>query len=137
MVEQFKRTCSYCGKPIVMKKRPIGGWKAYEDDKGGITHHNCRQPYYQDPVNNTTRDKKMAPKISKRDSEQFPELSASRLANHGVYDPISQPDPFPPAKKLIEFESRKDPVQIMITELSKQTHLLTAILQILSKEDDE
>ena len=113
----FKRTCDTCGVPIIMMttgdKKPDGKdkWMAWETDR--LNHHNCHQPYYKDLESAEKRDESMAP----TSSEEYNKQMAPKVEE---------------VKKLIKSsmleEIAASEVQVLITEVSKQTHLLNEIL---------
>lgn len=143
MVEQFKKKlrtwkkgCDYCPKQIIMKEQPDGKWKPFETD--GTTYHKCNpKEAYKTIPSNEVRDKQMAPK------------------QPNINDPVTHPAPPPKdvARKAWEEENKvlrekitidqelqevsflgeEDQIQILITELTKHTHLLEAILEKISK----
>ena len=123
MVNQFKRGCKYCGKKIRMVKDKEGKWMAYEVNED--VHHNCQQPYYEQPPNNKTRDKEMepTPKPTKDFARKQWEEENKKIIKKYKEDVSEVLDKIPSEQ------------QIIITELSKQTHLLNEILQVLTKDE--
>ena len=179
-----------------MVKDQSGKWMAYEVNED--VHHNCQQPYYEQPPNNKTRDKSMAPvskpvpppkdqplkpvirstgtfqtikqiedhldmaksKWEERNKEiqdmqvdkkvdiqkATPTIRGVKMGNttditeNDYINFINDDDGtllFISAKKALDIllKHMDDPQQILITELSKQTHLLNEILQVLTKDE--
>ena len=133
MVNQFKRGCKYCSKQIRMVKDQSGKWMAYEVNED--VHHNCQQPYYEQPPNNKTRDKSMAPVSKPVPPPKDPARLAWEKRNKEIQDMQldKKPKKSEVEKAIIDFVKQDDPQQILITELSKQTHLLNEINDNLIK----
>ena len=153
-----------------MVKDKEGKWMAYEVNED--VHHNCQQPYYEQPPNNKTRDKSMAPVSKPVPPPKDPAREAWEERNKEIQDmqvdkkvDIQKATPtirgvkmgnttditendyinfindddgtllFISAKKALDIllKHMDDPQQILITELSKQTHLLNEINDNLIK----
>ena len=143
MVEKFKRGCKYCGKQIRMiKEKGIDKWMAWEDKED--VHHNCQQPYYEEPPAKEKRDKQMAPNINDPVTTPAPPPKDTVSMNRAYNDmarskweeekkKIKEKANLEIYTKNMEFMMKEKQFQFLITEVTKNQHLLEAILEIITK----
>ena len=116
-----------------MVKDKEGKWMAWEADND--VHHNCQQPYYKDPPPDKERNNSMAPVSKPVPPPKDPARLAWEKRNKEIQDMQldKKPKKSEVEKAIIDFVKQDDPQQILITELSKQTHLLNEINDNLIK----
>lgn len=135
MVEQFKRGCSFCSKQIIMIKQSSGGWKAYETT--GTTLHVCRTPTYSEVPASEARNQQMAPPEVEKAMEEVKTWNKKQEEKERVLVTPENIDELLPPKPRPGIIN-DDPMQVLITELTKQTHLLKEIndnlIEIVKKQ---